>query len=177
DANDDWELTQRLCAAAGVEVPLETITERFEQIYQGTTERSGLKRSERPIVAAEILAELSARMPLGIVTGRPRSDAEEFLERFELTRYFAAVVTRESGPLKPDPSPVRLVLEQLDVERAWMLGDTPDDLEAALAAGVVPVAVVPPGSDPDRYRRMLAGAAGVLDSTNQILEVLNGQKS
>ena len=41
----------------------------------------------------------------------------------------------EDAPPKPDPQPVRLALARLGVERAWLVGDTPDDMRAARAAG------------------------------------------
>jgi phosphoglycolate phosphatase-like HAD superfamily hydrolase len=80
----------------------------------------------------------------------------------------------EDAPAKPDPAPVRLALERLGVQRAWMLGDTPDDLVAAKAAGVLPVGVVPPGEESESSRATLdrAGAWCVLPTTEKILEVL-----
>ena len=75
--------------------------------------------------------------------------------------------------MKPDPAPVREALERLGVGRAWMAGDTPDDLAAARGAGVVPIGVVAPGDDPVIAGQALAGAAVVLDSTLDLLEVLD----
>ena len=83
-------------------------------------------------------------------------------------------MTREDAALKPDPAPVRLALERLGVELAWMVGDTPDDLVAARGAGVVPIGVVPPGADPCRARTALqaAGAARVLSRTEDLTALL-----
>jgi len=165
NTNDDWELTRFLCRGRGVDAPLELVTERFESIYQGSAEVPGLKQAERPLVDLETWARWSKRLPVGVVTGRPRRDAEEFLTRFRLMDGISALVTREDGSLKPDPAPVLRVLEILGVRRAWMLGDTPDDLVAARAAGVVPIGVVAPGDDPDRARERLRFAARILDRT------------
>jgi phosphoglycolate phosphatase-like HAD superfamily hydrolase len=60
----------------------------------------------------------------------------------------------------------------MGVTRAWMLGDTPDDLTAARAAGVVPIGVVAPGDDPDNARRRLRTAARILDKTTDLEEML-----
>jgi phosphoglycolate phosphatase-like HAD superfamily hydrolase len=109
---------------------------------------------------------------LAVVTGRPRSDAEEFLDRFDLMEGISALITRNEAPLKPDPAPVRLALEALAVKRAWMLGDTPDDIIAARRAGVVPIGVVAPGDDPTRVRKTLRNAARVLDKITDIEEML-----
>lgn len=169
DASDDWELTRQLCAEAGVDVSFEDVHSRFERIYQGDGDTPGLKQKERLLIDRANLEPWSERVSLGIVTARPRKDAEEFLERFDIRQYFSAVVTREDAPSKPDPAPVRLALERLGVSRSWMFGDTVDDLRAARRAGVVPIGVFVPGDD----RSVLAGAARIIDSVNEIEEVLD----
>ncbi|MGD2044410.1 MAG: aminotransferase class I/II-fold pyridoxal phosphate-dependent enzyme, partial [Acidimicrobiia bacterium] len=115
DASDDWDLTRRLCVAQGVEVPFETVKTRFEEIYQGDGGTEGLKTTETLLVTMANLQKWARRLPLGVVTARPRSDAVEFLERFDIAGYFSAVVTREDAPSKPDPAPVRLAMERLGV--------------------------------------------------------------
>ncbi len=157
DANNDWVLTRRMLAARGVSAGLEDVTARFEARYQG-----GLWRRERLLVPAERLAALAARLPLGVVTGRPRHDAERFLDHFELSGCFSAVVCMHDAPAKPDPAPVRLCLARLGVTSAWMLGDTPDDIHAAVGAGVVALGVVAPGEDTAEIL-LAAGAARVVD--------------
>ena len=84
------------------------------------------------------------------------------------------VITMEDAPLKPDPAPVRRALEALGARRAWMIGDTPDDVRAARAAGVLPVGVIAPGSPiPSTTETLLgAGAAVVLDRWDQLQERL-----
>jgi histidinol-phosphate aminotransferase len=174
DANDDWELTRRLCAAAGVDLPLEAVQDRFEELYQGSSTRTGLREREELLVDRDLLEAWASRLPLGVVTGRPRRDAETFLERFGLAELFRVVVTREDAPMKPDPAPVRLTLERLGVRRAWMLGDTRDDIEAARGAGVLPLGVATPYTAPGTAEA-LSGAALILEDTNQLEEVLNAQ--
>ena len=49
------------------------------------------------------------------------------------------------GRLEAESAPVLRALEQMRVERAWMIGDTPDDVRAARAAGVVPWASITGG--------------------------------
>lgn len=174
NANNDWELTRRLLAQDGVNVPLSVVTERFEDLYQGTEDNPGLRATESPLLAADQLAALADRLPVAVVTGRPRRDAERFLEENRLRDSISAVVCMEDAPAKPDPAPVKLALEQLGVDRAWLLGDTPDDLVAARAAGVLPVGVIPPGEKTDASMASLsrAGAWRVLPRTESILEVL-----
>jgi histidinol-phosphate aminotransferase len=172
NANDDWELTRALCEMRGVAAPIEDVTDRFETLYQGSTRAPGLKLEERPLVEPDTWRRWAKDRPLAVVTGRPRVDAEEFLGRFELLDQVSALVTREDGPLKPDPAPVREAITRLGVTRAWMIGDTRDDLTAARAAGVVPIAVVAPGDDPAKARDTLRRAARVLDKTTDLEGIL-----
>ncbi len=174
DANNDWVLTQRILEARAVEVPLDDVTERFQEIYLGTPQKPGLRESERLLVGRDVLERLAARLPMGIVTGRPRAEATWFLDRTGISDFFAVVVCLEDGPLKPDPEPVRVALARLGVERAWMVGDTPDDLRAAKAAGVLSVGIVAPGDDPTNTVPALrdAGAATVLDDVTNLEELL-----
>jgi histidinol-phosphate aminotransferase len=172
NTNDDWVLTRALCLRAGVEADLEEVTDRFERLYQGADGASGLKLAETSMVDQATWERWGSRLPLGVVTGRPRTDAIEFLERFGMADGLTALVTREDAPLKPDPAPVTLTLERLGVTRAWMLGDTPDDLTAAKRAGVVPIGVIAPGDDPERARERLRTAARILDKTTDLEEML-----
>ncbi|MHB2015412.1 MAG: TIGR01548 family HAD-type hydrolase [Candidatus Xenobia bacterium] len=167
NANNDWVLTQRLLAAHGIDVGLEQVTERFEALYQGELHQNETLLAEREFFKRQ-------KLPLAVVTGRPRQDAMRFLERHGLADLFRVVVTMEDGPLKPDPAPVRLAMERLGVRAAWMVGDTPDDVRAARAAGVVPIGVPAPGHEWTETDDMLvrAGAARVLHRLEELEELL-----
>ncbi len=174
NANNDWVLTQRLLAAAGVEAPLEQITARFEAIYQGTSERTGLRASERLLTTPQQLRQWADRYPLAIVTGRPCRDAELFLSQHGILNCFQTLVCMEDATLKPDPAPVLLALQRLGVTAAWMIGDTVDDIRASRGAGVVPIGVVAPGEDPTKADDTLTrlGAARVLRTIDALSEIL-----
>jgi histidinol-phosphate aminotransferase len=162
EANNDWILTQRLLFERGVEADLNTVQKRFEDRYQGTGGADGLWKNERFLGDRNALRSLADTLPLAIVTGRPRSDADRFLDQFEIRDLFSAVITMEDG-IKPDPAPVQKALRDLGVRRAWMLGDTPDDVRAARGAGVLPIGIPAPGADPKIENNILlaAGAAFV----------------
>lgn len=164
-SNNDWVTTRRLLDRHGVEAPLEEVRERFEAAYQGVPGSPGLWARERLAIPRDALARLASRLRLAIVTGRPRADAERFLDHAGVRDLVPVMVCMEDAPPKPDPAPVRLALERLGVSRAWMAGDAPDDMAAARAAGVVPIGVVPPGA-PSWLASSLtaAGAARVLSS-------------
>jgi histidinol-phosphate aminotransferase len=175
DANDDWSLTHRLMARVGVHRTFVEVRERFERIYQGADGVVGLREQESLLVPAEILRALADRMPLAIVTGRPRDDAERFLARFGLGHLFTVMVAREDAPLKPHPEPVNLALRRLGVRAAWMLGDTVDDVRAARRAGVVPIGVRAPLESSDGALRR-AGATVVLGNAAEILGLFSSEK-
>lgn len=174
-ANNDWVLGQRLLAEAGVERSLEQVTADHERAYQGTADQPGLWERETLLVDPSWLRALAKRLPLGVVTGRPRRDALQALERFGLTDVFAVVVCMEDGPAKPDPAPVRAALAALGAEAAWLVGDTPDDVVAARRAGVVPLGISAPGED-SAAALLGAGAARVLGQLDELEDLLDGPR-
>ena len=97
-----------------------------------------------------------------------------FLDQFALTPLFQSIVCMEDAPAKPNPQPVALALQQMGVERAWMIGDTPDDIRAARAAGVLPLGVVAPGDNTTQTAQVLlrSGAACVLESAQRVEDFL-----
>jgi len=170
NANNDWLLTQKLLAERGRKTDLPEVRQRFETLYQGSEGQAGLYESERLLCARATLEGLAARLALGIVTGRPRIDAERFLDRCGISALFRCVVCMEDAAAKPSAEPVRLALQKLGARSAWMVGDTPDDLRAARTAGVVPIGIRFADSDTDAL--VSAGAARVLASLEQLQELL-----
>lgn len=148
NANNDWLLTRRLLASQGVTASLEDVTAKFEELYQGTATTEGLWAKERLIVPHGLIAEIGRRCPLGlaVVTGRPRKDCDKFLETHGLAHLFRVCVCMEDGPPKPDPFSVSQACTLLGVEPqdTLMIGDTVDDIRAALAAGSIPIGVLTP---------------------------------
>ncbi len=170
DANNDWVVTHRLILAGGASPTPGEVTERFQRVYLGEDGRPGLRETESLIPDRSVLERLAGRARLAVVTGRPREEAAWFLERAGVADLFPVVVAMEDAPAKPSPEPTRLGLERLGARTAWMIGDTPDDLRSARAAGVLPVGITAPSDDPAPDRATLedAGAAVVLDSLDQL---------
>eukprot|EP00640_Fibrocapsa_japonica_P001073 CAMPEP_0113936656 /NCGR_PEP_ID=MMETSP1339-20121228/3505_1 /TAXON_ID=94617 /ORGANISM="Fibrocapsa japonica" /LENGTH=502 /DNA_ID=CAMNT_0000939187 /DNA_START=111 /DNA_END=1619 /DNA_ORIENTATION=+ /assembly_acc=CAM_ASM_000762 len=157
NANNDWVLTQRLLKSKGIEVSLEDVTEKFEELYQGTEDSPGLCSLETLLVSRALLQELAWRVPQGcaIVTGRPRQDCDKFLRAHGLLELFPVRVCMEDGPPKPDPFPIRRACELLGVDpaNALMVGDTPDDIKGAVSAGASAVGVLTPEGQGLLYSR------------------------
>eukprot|EP01061_Rhynchopus_euleeides_P025277 TRINITY_DN4081_c0_g1_i1.p1 TRINITY_DN4081_c0_g1~~TRINITY_DN4081_c0_g1_i1.p1 ORF type:complete len:260 (+),score=117.33 TRINITY_DN4081_c0_g1_i1:63-782(+) len=133
DANNDWVLTHRMLQSKGVRAPLDEVSKVYDDIYQV------LCKLETLIPAKGVLQELHRRCEgrVAVVTGRPRKDCEFFLDRFDIGRFVAHTVCMEDGPLKPAPNKVLRACELLDVDpsETMMVGDTPDDVLAAVRAG------------------------------------------
>lgn len=169
-STNDWEVTRRLLADRGCDVPLAEVTGRFEAFMDDRE----LWRRERLIPARRTLERLAARRPLAAVTGRPQRDAGRVLAQLGIDDLVTTTVVLEDAPAKPDPAPVRLALRRLGVRRAWLVGDTPDDMTAARRAGVIPLGVVAPGdAAPETTDRLVgAGAARVLASLDDLEDLL-----
>lgn len=171
DANNDWIVSRRLLGEAGVEVGLESVTEVFERLYQGTEDVPGLWREERTMVERAWFEGLAERgFELALVTGRPRRDARRFVEEAGFEGLFGALVCMEDAPRKPDPAPVRLAMETIGATTAWFLGDTVDDVRAGRAAAVLPIGIAAPGEPRELVEETLirAGAAVVWDDATDI---------
>ncbi|GLD99590.1 hypothetical protein PINS_up008316 [Pythium insidiosum] len=156
NANNDWQLTWRLIAMKlqahaqnGTAMPtLEEVTQVFEDLYQGTDSKPGLCLLETLLTPKGLLEELNRRLPKGmaIVTGRPRKDCIKFLAAHKLEHLFPVQICMEDCPPKPSPEPIQLALEGLGVapKDAAMIGDTVDDVMAAVTAGTLAFGVLTP---------------------------------
>jgi 2-phosphoglycolate phosphatase len=82
---------------------------------------------------------------LGIVTNRSGSGARHILEGFDLADAFQTIVGLDDVTRpKPDPEPVQIALARLGVSAgaSVLVGDTPEDMAAARAAGVRAIGVL-----------------------------------
>jgi HAD superfamily hydrolase (TIGR01548 family) len=173
NSNNDWIVAQRLLARRGIDLPLATVTARFEAFYHGDDSTTGLEATERLIPDRQLLERLAKGLPLGIVTGRPRNDCDRFMSRFNLHDLFGTVICMEDGPAKPDSTVVRLALSRMNLRFAWMVGDTPDDLTAARTASVLPIGICPPGDTGDAAPALhRSGAARVLKALSELEDLL-----
>lgn len=150
--NNDWVLSLDLIHQdpnGEKDTTLEQVTETFEEFYQGVDGTKGLCELETLIPKLSTLQELHRRTQgrVAIVTGRPHKDCEKFLKLHKFDNLVKASVCMEDGPPKPDPFPVKKACELLGVEpgpNVIMVGDTPDDIRAAVACGCTGVGVTVP---------------------------------
>lgn len=137
-------LVGRAYEALGKEIDLATrdkIAERYLAIYSArATELTTLNAGATDCV--RLLAERG--IPLGVVTNKPGAETADILAHFGLAERMAVVVGGDAGPRKK-PAPDLLVhaCRQIGIEpaEALFVGDSENDIEAALAAGMPVVAM------------------------------------
>lgn len=142
----------------------------FQEVYYGSEkffdyyglpskyykEKTGLYTKDMLLIPYHLLDRLQEQnIPLGIFTGRPRSDLDLLFDNFSLSKYFESkyIITltdiieeekrlQEPGKLsKPNPWGLLKLKTYMPsgIEKIFMIGDSPDDLQAALKAKVIPI--------------------------------------
>ena len=102
-----------------------------------------------------VLAQLSRRHRLGLVSSGDRVRVSRQLREFRLTRVFRTRVLGGDTPeKKPHPAPLLKALREMksDARDCVYVGDTPEDVEMARAAGVLAIAILGPFPTEKRLR-------------------------
>ena len=138
----------------------------------------GLIHRETLLIDPALLAALARDHLLAIATGRPKAEADFPLDRFDLRKYFQALITlddslreeerifHETGKRvllkKPDPYMLDRIpgLIAKPFNGCYYLGDMPDDMQAARASrtGYRGVGVTVSSPEPEALRRDLLQA-------------------
>ena len=118
---------------------LEPWLETFLEYYTAhATDHSTLMPDTRRVLDA------LASMPLALCTNKPRATTDATLRGLSLNERFKVVVAGDDLPTrKPDPGPLLHIARELAVPPAAlvMVGDGPQDIECARAAGARAVGV------------------------------------
>ena len=93
--------------------------------------------------AMDALDALSG-IPIGLATNKPEATTLRVLDAIGIRPRFAAIAGGGEGPLKPHPFSVLSVLKKMgaEPEKAWMVGDGPQDVGAGRAAGCTTIGVL-----------------------------------
>ncbi len=174
--NNDWDCTHAIISAHGKDVHLWEVFDKFQELYLGKN-FDGFILNETWLMKQRILDSLSHRYQLGIVTGRPRCEAEFVLHKFGNDQYFSTLITLEDTPpgkRKPEPFGILLALQNLKTDKALYLGDSIDDMKAASLAKITPIGVLHSESQNAKQIDLLKtwGAQAILNSVNDLDEIL-----
>ena len=127
-------LVRRVLTAAGLDPEMPGSLPRFLELYDAC-----LVEHTRPYDGmADLLRDLSARVPLAVLTNKPQAATHRLLEALGLARYFRSVIGGDT-PLgrKPDPAGFLRLCEEARVlpRSAVLVGDSAVDLATARTAG------------------------------------------
>lgn len=141
--NDDWDAARHLLAQRGLDVAYDEIANVGTKYYLRIA-----KDVETLMVDTEWLKAISKRYRLAIVTGRYRNEYDAvWAER--LNPYFEHVICRDDiktsegaiPPGKPAPDTLDAGLTALGITQGYYVGNSVDDMTAAVAAGLTPLGV------------------------------------
>ena len=166
--NNDWALSQKICADLGVEVGYGTVVDYFNDLFLN----QGLIHRERWLPKNGFFEALAGRFDLAIFTGRSQFEAAVTLEREGCKERFAAIVAAddvENG--KPHPEGLLKIADRFPGKELLYVGDTVDDARSSRAANVPFIGVA--GPETPRRAEVVAllqseGAIRVLGDINEI---------
>jgi HAD superfamily hydrolase (TIGR01509 family) len=119
----------------------------------------------------KVLARLSQRVPMGVVTSSKREHFQLIHGKLDLQPYFDFVVTDEDvEESKPSPLPYLLGLEKLGIpaENCLVIEDSPRGLQAACSAGIRCIVLRHPLMQDFGFD----GAYRIADTPDQLLEII-----
>lgn len=137
-----------LARLAGLDEPDDRLTQTYHEVIGAMHERALANPSLRAPLYPGVTETLSLlkRKPglkLGIATGKSRKGTELVLAQYGWQGFFDTVQTADDAPSKPHPGMALRALAETGAtaERTAMVGDSSYDIEMAVAAEVLPVAV------------------------------------
>ncbi|MBN1304717.1 MAG: HAD family hydrolase [Anaerolineales bacterium] len=120
-----------------------------------------------------MLGKLHGYFPMAVVSARDEQGTRQFLDLYNLTRFFDPVVTAiTTEHTKPYPDPILYAAQKMGVnpENCLMIGDTTVDIRAGRAAGAQTVGVLCGFGEEPELRR--CGADLILENTPELAGLL-----
>ena len=130
--NNDWALSQKICADLGVQVAYTDVVEYFNYLFLD----QGMINRERWLPRNGLIERLAAKFELAIYTGRTTLEAEITLVRERLRGQFLLVTSNDVRCEKPAPDGLLKIAALRPGKSLLYVGDTVDDARCARAANV-----------------------------------------
>jgi HAD superfamily phosphatase len=165
--NNDWLLSQRICADLGHDIAYKTIVDKFNDFFLN----EGLINRERWLPKNGLLERLGEKFELAIFTGRSILEAEITLKREGYLKSFLLVTSDDVEHEKPAPDGLLKIAAMRPGRQMLYIGDTVDDARSARAANVPFIGIAAPGGPKhDELVTLLQdeGAIRVLGNINEI---------
>ena len=165
--NNDWLLSQKICADLGHDIAYKTIVDKFNDFFLN----QGLIHRERWLPRNGLLDRLNQKFELAIFTGRSIYEAEITLKREGCLDRFLLVTSDDVEHEKPAPDGLLKIAAIRPGKQMLYIGDTVDDARSARAANVPFIGIVAPHSPRhDEVVTLLQseGAIRVLGNINEI---------
>jgi HAD superfamily hydrolase (TIGR01548 family) len=165
--NNDWLLSQKICADFGVAVEYQSVVDRFNDFFLN----QGLINPERWLPRNGLLESLGVRFELAIFTSRTTWEAEITLKREGWWGRFLLVTANDVEREKPAPDGLLKIAAMRPGRQLLYVGDTVDDARCASAANVPFIGIAAPANP--RHDELAAllqaeGAIRVLGDINEI---------
>jgi N-acetyl-D-muramate 6-phosphate phosphatase len=122
---------------------------------------------------SEMLEKLHQNYPLAIVSARDTTSTMQFLNQFNLTKYFTCIATDQTCEhTKPFADPILWAAREMGVKPAEcvMVGDTTVDIRAGKAAGTQTIGVLCGFGEEEELLKF--GADLILSFTKDLVQVL-----
>jgi HAD superfamily phosphatase len=174
--NNDFALSQKILADAGIDIPYETVATEFNRIFFGEN-NDGLVLREKWIASPTLLNALSENNALCIFTGRTQYEVQFTLTRFVPEVRWSMIVADENvANSKPAPDGLLDIMAAHPSVPVTYIGDTVDDARSAQAAGNVRFVGIAHNNNPRREELVALlrehGAIAVLENVNELETVL-----
>jgi len=125
--------------------------------------------------AAELVAALAAepQTRLALATGKGRRGTDLVIEQQGWHGIFGSSHTGDENPSKPDPTMLHRAMKiaGLPPAASVMIGDSPFDMQMAIAAGVTPIGVSWGHQPPEKL--LVAGAKTVAKDFDDLARLIN----
>ncbi|MEO0412318.1 MAG: HAD-IA family hydrolase [Pseudomonadota bacterium] len=149
-------------APAHAQAAVPQLVQSYKEIFRALRASGQAVEGLYPHVRSCLTALKQAGAILGIATGKSRRGLESVLETHDLGAFFVTLQTADTNLSKPHPEMLETAMADAGAEPndTVMIGDSPFDIQMALAAGTHAVGVEWSDHGPAALRR--AGAHSIL---------------